>query len=495
MIPPRCLLLAAVLWAGTGAPAQTPALPAPSPAAANPFADDERAGKLAERYKTMLAANPVEGIALDRLWKSYEEHNATAALIDEYRENAGRRQDAASWLIYGFLLKKTGGFDAAADAYGEAGKADPANPLPPLARGELALLRHHPEEAAPLFADALAKLPADDHRRADLLQKLGDAWLAAAQPGKAAESWEQLVTANPNNLALRKRLAETYARNHLADKALIHLAYIDQHAEPAARAAALREAGRLHESRGDFDAARDAFERGLTLTSRDNWLHGELLGAIIRLYERAGRTAELETRWRRAAEQTPRDLGGWLRLETLAESQGDTSAELEWLDRITALAPRDRDSRLKLARLLVDRGDRERAAAVYDQLLKDQPGQLDLIFARADLDLQLGAAAAAVSRVETRLAQNPADETIAAPVLEFFLSRHLDEAAERCLRAALDHRPAALEPGLALARFYFTHRRTDEGRQALNRLAGATGGPPRQRNAGRGSPMPSRKKT
>ena len=271
-------------------------------------------------------------------------------------------------------------------------------------------------------------------------------------------------------------MAETYARNHLADKALAHLDYIDQHAEPAARAAALREAGRLHESRGEFDAARDAFERALALTSRDNWLHGELVGAIIRLYERAGRTAELEARWRHAAELAPRDLGGYLHLEALAEAQADPKAELEWLDRITSLAPRDRDSRLKLARLLVDTGESARATAVYDQLLKDQPDQLDLLFARADLDLQMGAPAAAVSRLEARLAMHPADETVSAPVLEFFLSRHLDEPAERCLRAALTRQPAALDAGIALAKFYFARRRPDDGRRVLDRLAGEPGG-------------------
>ena len=477
MILPRCLVLAAVLGAAAPAAAQSPAPAAAPVTTAAPFAGDERAAKLADRYQAMLAANPAEGIALDRLWKVYEDHGATAGLVAAYQRSAEQHGGMAAWMIYGHLLKKTGRFDAAAAAYAAAGQAEPASLLPLLARGDLALDRHHPEEAAPLFNEALATLPANDRRRADLLLKLGNAWLAAGQPEKATESWEQLAAANPTNLALHKQLAETYARNHLADKALAHLDYIDRHAEPAARAAALREAGRLHEGRGEFDAARDAFERALALTSRDNWLHGELVGAIIRLYERAGRTAELEARWRRAAELAPRDLGGYLRLEALAEAQADPKAELEWLGRITALAPRDRDSRLKLARLLGDTGERERAAAVYDQLLTEQPGQLDLLFARADLDLQMGAPAAAVSRLEARLVVNPADETVSAPILEFFLSRHLDEPAERCLRAALTRQPAAVDAGIALAKFYFSRHRPDDGRRVLDGLVGEPGGP------------------
>ncbi len=145
------------------------------------------------------------------------------------------------------------------------------------------------------------------------------------------------------NLPPRKQLAEIYARNHLTDQALVQYGYLDQHADPLARAAAFREEARLHEGWGEFDAARDALERGLELTSRDNWLHGELQTALNRLYQRAGREPELEARWRHAAEQNPRDLGAYLRLEALAELHGDRVQEKTWLTKITLLAPRDRD--------------------------------------------------------------------------------------------------------------------------------------------------------
>ena len=103
--------------------------------------------------------------------------------------------------------------------------------------------------------------------------------------------------------------------------------------------------------------ARDALERGLALTARDNWLHGELQGRLIRLYQRAGRAGELEARWRAEVERTPRDLGGYLRLIALEEAQGDSAATRLWLEKLVALAPRDRDNSLKLARLLTDAGE------------------------------------------------------------------------------------------------------------------------------------------
>ena len=466
MILPRraVVLLACLLMAARGV-GQIPA----------PFADDERAARIVDRYKAMLAANPTEGMALDRLWKAFEERNATAVLIEDYRRAADAADRPATTLVYGHLLRRAGRLDEAAKAYARATQLDPANPQPLVAQAELATAQAHPAEAAALFTQALAKLPAADRRRPDLLTKLGDAWLAAGEGLKAVAAWEEQVATDPNNLALRKQLAVTEEKNGFPDRAITQYEFLDAHADPAGRAAALRELGRLHEVRGEFDAARDALERGLALTARDNWLYGELQSRLIRLYQRAGRAPELAARWESALAQAPRDLGGYARLMALAEAEGDPTAAQAWLEKLVALAPRDRDGNLRLARLLADAGENSRAGALYDNLLKTQPGNLDLLLARADLDLRAGEVDAAVRRIEDRLAPNPADESVAGPALQFFLSHHLDAAAEKWLRAAVARQPAATEPALALAKFFFGRRRMGDARGALENLTAQPG--------------------
>ncbi len=471
MISSRCLgLLVCILLMGE-ASAQPPASPLTPVNAA-----EERAAKVAERYKAMLQANPVEGLALDRLWKSYDERGASAGLIDEYRRLAEAPGTvAAPVLVYGYLLQRAGRLDEAAANYEHAETLDPASPLPPLARANLALVRSQAEEAAGFFGHALEKLPAGDRRQPEILQKLGAAWMSAGQPLKAAESWEQIVAHDPANVGLRRQLAENYERNGLPERALVHYAYIEAHAEPAERAAALRDLARLHAARGEFEPARDALERGLTLTARDNWLHGDLETRLIRLYQRAGRVPELEARWRAAAAAAPHDLGAALSLEALAEAQGDPGGERTALENLVALAPRNADYLLKLARRLADDGDRTRAAALYDGLLKLRPDALDLILARADLDLQLGQPTAAVGRIEVRIARNPADDSLTIPALAFFLEHHLDAAAEKCLRAATARQPTAAEPALALAKFLFAQRKGAEARATLAALTSLSG--------------------
>jgi tetratricopeptide (TPR) repeat protein len=483
MILPRRLVLLGSILAAMPAAAQSPAgnesVP-PNRAAAAPSRSvaADHAARVSERYQAMLAANPVEGIALDRLWQAAQEQGTIGDLLDEYRRAASAQPPApAAILIYGHLLQRAGRFDEAKAAFERAAAADPGNLRAPLALGDLAGAQSKPAEAAPYYEAALGQMPPADRRRPDVLLKLGDAWMAARDPAKAAAAWEQIVAANPADLALHRRLAENYEKNRLPERAIAHYEYIEQHAPPEQRAAALRELARLHEARGETGAAGAALEQALALTSRENWLHAELEDNLIRLYQRAAREPELAARWRADAAKNPRDLGAFERLERLAAADGDAAAQRAALEQMVALAPRDRDHILKLARLLADVGETDRAAALFDTVLKDQPDNFDLVLARAELDLQLGNTSAAVDRIDARVARSPLDETVTTAALQFFLSHHLDQAAERRLQADAARLPAAEGPALALAKFYFSRRREAEGRTVLEKLLRQPGDP------------------
>ena len=60
--------------------------------------------KVLERYRQMLAGNPAEGTALDRLWQAYSEQGRTGELLAEYQgQNTYTGQ-----MILGLLLHKAG---------------------------------------------------------------------------------------------------------------------------------------------------------------------------------------------------------------------------------------------------------------------------------------------------------------------------------------------------------------------------------------------------
>ncbi|MEZ0254416.1 MAG: hypothetical protein ACAI37_04020, partial [Chthoniobacter sp.] len=123
----RLPLLFSLLLLAPGAQAQT----TPSP-------------KIIERYKQMLAANPVEGTALDRLWKIYAEQGQTGQLLDEYKGG----DSFAGQMILGHLLRRAARGNEAAGAYQRAAALDATSPLPAMALAQVETERTHPREAA-----------------------------------------------------------------------------------------------------------------------------------------------------------------------------------------------------------------------------------------------------------------------------------------------------------------------------------------------------------
>src|SRR5947209_14736649 len=84
--------------------------------------------RVLERYRQMLAANPTEGTALDRLWKAYTENGQTGQLIAEYEKGT----TFADKMILGHLQHRAGRETEAEAAYTAAAALEPANALPAL---------------------------------------------------------------------------------------------------------------------------------------------------------------------------------------------------------------------------------------------------------------------------------------------------------------------------------------------------------------------------
>lgn len=420
--------------------------------------------KVLERYKQMLAANPVEGIALERLWNSAAEAGATEQLIAEYR----KVETFAGQMVLGHLLRKAGQDESALAAYAKAAKADVASPLPALAIAKLEASRTHPKEAAAQLEKAAGLLPDTDPRKPDTLLQLGTARLAAGEPGKAAAAWERTVGLDPANLELRRRLATAYADNALPEQAITHLEYVVDHGPPAERTMALQQIARLQSASGHPGEAMKALERAVAQTAPDHWMRSDLLGQIIRIAQRQRVEGDLEAKWKQQVEQSPRDLGGYLQLVEFYERTGDLEKEREWLEKVLGLAPKNQDLRLKLARLLVQIDQVEAAIPLYDTLLAAQPGNTDLIFERARLDLQREDAEPARQRIAAMLAHKPGDESLRSKALEFYQEYHLHDLTEQHLQA--DAAKGGEDEVFALASFYFAQHRVPEARAALARL-------------------------
>ena len=420
--------------------------------------------KIIERYKAMLAANPAEGVALERLWQSAVEGGTTEQLLAEYQHG----KNFAADMILGHLLRKAGRDEDATDAFKRAAAKDARSPLPSLALARMESDRTHPRDAADWLERAVPLLDKTDARLPEILMQLGSAWLAAGNATKAAEAWERTVALAPDDLDLRRRLASTYADNHLPEPALRHLEVIVQKAAPAERAAALQQIAKLHSAAGKNSEAIEALERAVAFTAPGNWLRAELLGQMIRLAQRQHTEGELEKKWLALVEKNPRDLGGYLQLVEFYERTGNLEQERVWLEKVTALVPKNAEHRLKLARLLVQLDQLDASATLFDQLLAEQPLNADVVFERARLDLLRDDGTAARTRIAALLAKAKGDEPLRAKALEFYQEHRLLDRVEAQLAA--DAVSGAEEPVFALANFYFAQRRNADGLVQVQRL-------------------------
>lgn len=435
--------------------------------------------KIAARYKQMLAKNPGEGTALDRLWKICQDQSATAQLLDEYKA-AAEKNDFSASLIYGLLLRKAGETDGARTIFQRAAALNPQSPLPHLALAEMASAQTNPKEAANEYGIAAGLMHPADSALPDVLLKLGAAWLSAGDTAKASEAWERTVALDPENLGLRQRLAENYVVNNLPDKAVPHYEWIAANGDAPQRAQALERLARVHQMKGDTDAAIQSLDRAIALTAPGNWLRGELQERLIRLYQRSHRTAELERLWKKYAAENPRDLGAYVQLVDLYERLGDAGQERAWLEKLSALAPKNQDYKIKLARLCEQLGQPERAAELFDLVLKEQPANADVLFARAELDARRGAAQAARDRIEALLQQHNDDESLRARAVGFYSRHRLFDAVEARLKAGAAHDENTV---LALADFYFSQLRPADAKRTLGLLVKSGDAPDAQASA------------
>ena len=423
--------------------------------------------KIIERYKQMLAARPTEGTALDRLWQLFLDENRTTELIEEYKADG----TFSSQMVLGHLLRRAAMRDDAAAAFERAAKLDEASPLPWLALARLRGESGAHKESANSLENALALLPERDSLHADVLLQIGAAWLAAGDVPKAAEAWERAAALDPANLELRRKLAAACIENHLPDRAIAHLEYLEKNGPPQERAQALQQIARIHQGAGSQDEAITALDRALAFTAPGNWLRAELQSQIVRLYQRYHRVPELEERWRKNAIDHPRDASAYLQLIDLYERTGELDRQRNWLTQLVELAPKTVEYRLKLARLLVHMDDLDGSVALYDQLLKEQTANVDLVFERARLDVQRDKTDSARERIAALLRSAKDSEAVRAKALEFYETYHLTDLIEAHLNA--EAAGGAEEPVIALVNFLFSQHRAAEARSALNRLVPA----------------------
>ncbi len=186
--------------------------------------------------------------------------------------------------------------------------------------------------------------------------------------------------------------------------------------------------------------AADAAERRLAATALES--------VALELIEigAPSRAAELV---RRSAELIPDRASVWVALATLHERAAELDRAAGAIDRALAIAPADREARLRNARLKDLRGERRRAAADLDRLIAEPVADWVGVVAAQERTRQLldqGEFTSAARRLEPLVARWPAE-----PSLWVALAYAAERADDRATSRAAVERAAAADRAFAVA--------------------------------------------
>ncbi len=276
---------------------------------------DAESQKLADRYLAILVANPMQQTAFDRLWKIHAEAGEIEALVAACREKGTQAP-----VLYARVLQRAGHIAEAKRVLGEAAQSGNISAVDMLA----AILEEEGDIRA--AAELVEKASATD-RSAALLVRLGELLQKAGEPDKSRAAWIRAVALDPEDLALRKRLAAACAQTGDWQEAVVHLQVIAMHGSPAERFSAWGEISlRLEGGRKD--------RRGDRCTGRPAGLDGSRpLAAGFRAPETAesarqeslARSSSKE-KWRAQAEANPQDPQPALRMARFTSSRATTGS-------------------------------------------------------------------------------------------------------------------------------------------------------------------------
>ncbi len=419
---------------------------------------DAESQRLADRYLSILAANPAQETAFDRLWKIYAGAGETPALIESARTQFATEPRLSVRILLRANLRS--------EAETRLTEAVATGSLP--ATEMLAGLREESGDLA--AAAALLEKAAADHPEPGLFLRLGTLWQKAGDSGKARAAWERAVTLSPHDLALRDKLAEAAAQSGDLDAAIVHLRVIAENGSPTERFAAWEKISRDYESAGKMKEAVAAQQALLDLMGPGHWKLASARQRLITLHERAGTLDVLEKQWQADAAARPRDPEPCLRLAEICEFQGDAAQRLLWLRQASELLPKDFALAGKVAALELSEGKFAEAGAIYDRMLARQPDSADIAFLRAEVFTLAGNEKEAERRIESFVAAHRADPNLAARAEEFYQRLRLAVPLERMLAEKFSARKNDEQAALALARFYLDHARFEEAVAGLRRF-------------------------
>ncbi|MFV0443709.1 MAG: tetratricopeptide repeat protein, partial [Planctomycetaceae bacterium] len=440
--------------------------------------EEQRQVQIAERFVGVLEKSPRRGTALDRVYGHHVEFGTLDDFIGQLRTRVEQSpDDGAGWMLMGLFESQRGQDANAIDAFQQAEKFRPEDPLASYYLGQSQLLLGQPEAAVQSFERAIQRKP----QRADLLeifQQLGRVHQRAQREDEALEVWTRLETLFPDDPRVQEQIAVTLVEEGKYDLALPRYEQLAKSVTDDYRQTMFRlEAAELKVRTAKRDAGIADLEQVLANLNPDSWLHREVRRRIEDIFLRSGDQDGLVKYYEKWIAGHAEDVDAMARVARFLASSARMPEAMQWMEQALKLAPRRFELRKAFIDQLVD--DQRYADAIqqYQLLAQADPGNPDVLRDWGKLVLKdktqpVEQRQAEATRIWNQIvASRPDDALTAAQAADLFRQANLHEQAIALYEKAVSLAPADPQYREYLGEYFHILKRPDDALATWKQIA------------------------
>lgn len=342
-----------------------------------PVVRDKFDKSVAAKYKAILAKNPHDADALNRLMAMYRKYRTIDQLKDEYTAALAKSPDDFDLLVVQARIAKSMGDEPGALAQFEAAaKAKPTDADVQVEIGTLYRNSGKKDEAKTAF-DAALKHADDKKTKMTALRALADIAISNNDVDGAKKYFEQFIDLDPKNSQLRLELGDALMNASKFDDAIA--AYRDAEkmlgSDPAKKMDVIARIGQTLKEKGDPDGAIAEYRRAIKLAPPGYFLENELTTRIVEIYRDQGKIPELLVELEKQWPENKRGFFEWDTLAGIYENVGRNDEAIAAYRKAIKANSYEIETQHKLITLLENLGKTEEALKQNEELAKNAPGE------------------------------------------------------------------------------------------------------------------------
>jgi tetratricopeptide (TPR) repeat protein len=284
--------------------------------------------------------------------------------------------------------------------------------------------------------DLIEKIAGDSPKQEDI-QKLLKVYEAANNNVKIADMLVRLIKMSPDDLPLRKRLAELYENTGKRENAIYEYRILLDKVPDNDKAFIYKKIGYLYSESKETKNAIGAYLKALELDPEDVNVYYNLAS----LYEATGDRANADKYLSIAMEKKPDDIESRIRMaEGLIAKKEYKKAE-GYLNEVTRIKPDYTDAWLMLANLEEKRGNKNALREYYKKIISLVPENKTVLFNLGTLEYETGNPKTAKDYFIKYLKANPNDIEAREFLFDIYRKEKNDKAAYEQALKILDKDP------------------------------------------------------